>query len=167
MNKYLEKYIPKLSFVVLFPIELIVFFLSLSIITTIKLFIIKSTLISIFLLMLLFILMYFLANSLATFRKKQAEWLKNNGVKISTHFNKLGSSNVFYHGRDMRNLYVEGIYLGIKQIFKSDTIDSYYIGGAVARNMLTNRIKDRGENIDVWISPLNSKVYWVDTDFLK
>lgn len=142
------------------------FFLGLSTLL-VGVFIIKSTLISIFLLILLFVLMYFLVNLLATFRKKQIEWLKNNGLRIFTHFDKLGPNILFLFIRDMRKLHVEGIYLGEKQIFKSDTIDSYYIGNSVAKNMLTNRIKDHGENFDVWISPQNPKVYWVDTDFLK
>lgn len=168
MNKFLEKQIPKLPYGLLEPMGLVSFLLSFSSTYLILVQIINnSILIFILSTILFFIFGYYLANAFALFRKKQIEWLRSNGVKITARFNKLGLNIDWEYGDDLRKIYVNGEWAEKRKMFKSDAISSGRIGHDVAKNMLMTRIKNHDETLDVWINPEYPKVYWVDTDFLK
>lgn len=101
------------------------------------------------------------------FREKQIEWLKVNGVvkpakikKVSLNFSRgFNTKRLIYaeaNSGSITNTYVsEVVYFNTFNPFKARTVDT-------AKVMSLS-----GGNTNVRISPQNSKVYWVDTDFLK
>ena len=125
------------------------------------------------------ILVYFpsfhLSNFYYKFRKRQIEWLKSNGTKISANFIGVESRlwSFLYELRanmNDRRVYVEGEYNGVTRKFKSEVFNFGYkksFFGFEQKDKAIAIIKTKGENFNVYISPQNPQVYWVDTDFLK
>ena len=117
---------------------------------------------------ILFLLLFLLCVKIyGNFRKKQINWLKRNGEKLSSKFKTitldLWRSVIFQKG------YIHTVatkdHTQLK--FYSDIVSFGYSYFWPSKSKAVNKVLIHGENIDVWINPDHPNVYWVDTDFLK
>jgi hypothetical protein len=88
--------------------------------------------------------------------RERAEWLKQNGYRISTTFERVARDMVEVNNVHPYRIISQGQnpFTGIPQTFKSKRLWSD------PTQYLANR------SIDVLIDPSNPKRYWVDTSFL-
>jgi len=97
------------------------------------------------------------------FRKKQINWLKNNGTKISGQLKKFKTGVITSYGYSPKYVLVEGRHNGKERVFKSDII-SWQVN-TWQRGKKEKIIETIGkDNIEVLISKNNSDVYWVNTN---
>ncbi|PIV06598.1 hypothetical protein COS53_04070 [Candidatus Shapirobacteria bacterium CG03_land_8_20_14_0_80_35_14] len=109
------------------------------------------------------IMPWFHSKLVIDFRKKQINWLKNNGTKISRQLKKFKTGVITSYGYSPKYVLVEGRHNGKERVFKSDII-SWQVN-TWQRGKKEKIIETIGkDNIEVLISKNNSDVYWVNTN---
>lgn len=174
MNKHFEKYIQTISHRSINLVFSIVYIFL--VFGLFYIFLEFRRIYAIFVAIFLVLLTFLCLKVYKEFRKRQISWLKVNGTKIVARYRQIARGLSSQTGRTPWFIWVESDIFGKKLKFKSDSV---YYGRekeifkgdfSSTRFKLEKQISEYlmdHQGISVFINKSNTKVYWVDTDFLK